>query len=208
MPTAPLSPTRVQRRARGGSVRIRIAATATRLAHAEWQEHADCEQRGTDERSDELIGDDERGDESSVGTHQTWRRYELYGRLAVSYAVSPTPMRNAVTYSIGSAAVSVASAMMSSVSAMVRPTLTALINRRRSIRSATAPAGKPSSSHGRYCTTATPATRRGSCVRMTASSGNAASLMPSPRFDSVTDVHSRQNAPGNGADIVAAIGAD
>ena len=74
----------------------------------------------------------------------------------------------------------------------VRSTETETIVRRRSSRSASAPANSTNTSQGRRPTTATPAISTGESVSRTASSGNAIQNTPSARFEAAEDAHSFQ----------------
>ena len=73
-------------------------------------------------------------------------------------------------------------------SAPARPTSTRTIVRRRSSRSARAPAGRANSSQGRRPTKVTPAKALGSRVMPRATSGRATRNTPSARFDKPDDV--------------------
>ena len=66
---------------------------------------------------------------------------------------------------------------------MARVTSTIVTNRRRFIRSASAPAGSETSNHGSRPATATAAIDNGLLVSVTAKSGNATWTRPSPSDD-------------------------
>ena len=74
----------------------------------------------------------------------------------------------------------------------VRSRFTRYMTRRRSSRSTIAPAGRAKSSQGSVKATPMPATSLGSRVRVAARRGRAAASTPSPRFDTVLAVQSRQ----------------
>jgi hypothetical protein len=73
--------------------------------------------------------------------------------------------------------------MASAPSNPPRKRSTRIIVRRRSSRSARAPAISENSSHGRRLAIVTPAMSAGESVRVTASRGSATQKIPSARFD-------------------------
>ena len=75
---------------------------------------------------------------------------------------------------------------------IVRSAATESIVRRRSSRSASAPANRTNTSHGRRPTTATPAMSTGSVVSWMARSGKAIQKMPSARFEAADELQTRQ----------------
>ena len=111
---------------------------------------------------------------------------------AVSNSVSPTPRTKAVTYSSHRLSVSVTIVMAMTRATTVRRIETPIIVRRRSSRSASAPAMSTNTSHGNRLTTATPAMRTGESVRRIASSGKAIQNTPSARFEAADEAQSFQ----------------
>ena len=151
-------------------------------------------EQAADGRPDELVHRQLDGVQPAVGLgevvpvddarHDDW--------AAVSNSVSPTPSTNAATYSIHRLSVPVTIVSPISAETTIRRTETAIIVRRRSSRSASAPANSTNTSHGSRPTTATPAIRAGESVSRMASSGNAIQKIPSARFEEAEAVHSRQ----------------
>ncbi len=111
---------------------------------------------------------------------------------AVSNRVSPTPSAKAVMYSIGRFTTSSTMPMARPPATSVRKAATLTIVRRRSRRSASAPAMSTKVSHGRRPTMATPAMSSGESVSWTASSGKAIQNTPSARLDAADEIHSFQ----------------
>jgi hypothetical protein len=111
---------------------------------------------------------------------------------AVSNSVSPTPRTNATTYRTGSETTSATIPAASPTATTIRRSATEAIVRRRSSRSASAPATSTKPSHGSRHTTLTPATRAGESVSWIAYSGRAIQKIPSARFDAAEADQSRQ----------------
>ena len=111
---------------------------------------------------------------------------------AVSNSVSPMPSTNAAMYSSGRLTKSPTIEAAITIATPLRRIATATMVRRRSRRSASAPATSTKRSHGRRPTTATPAIRAGESVSVIASSGNAIQNTPSARFDTADADHRRQ----------------
>ena len=111
---------------------------------------------------------------------------------AVSCSVSPIPRAKASTYSTHSSSRPPATTSASRPIRSIRATSTRTIVRRRSSRSASAPAGRENSSQGRRPTRVTAANAPGSRVMPSATRGKAIWKIPSARFDSPEAVSSRQ----------------
>ena len=122
----------------------------------------------------------------------SWSRGTTAGRIetaALSNRVSAVPRAKKTGYSSGRVATSASTATPSSPTARQRAASTRTISRRRSSRSTSAPLTSENSSQGRRWATASPATSRGSRVRVAASRGPATRVMPSPRLDTAFAVH-------------------
>jgi hypothetical protein len=111
---------------------------------------------------------------------------------AVSNSVSPTPSTNAAMYMTGRPTMPIAIPIASPPAITARSTATLTMVRRRSRRSARAPAMRTNTSQGSRPTTVMPATRAGESVRRTASSGNAIQKTPSARFEVADEPQSFQ----------------
>ena len=110
----------------------------------------------------------------------------------VSNSVSNTPSRKATTYRTGIVATSATTATVMPASNPARTRSTSSIVRRRSSRSARAPATRANSSHGSREANATPAMSAGESVSWSASSGSAIQNTPSARFEAAEAAHSFQ----------------
>jgi hypothetical protein len=103
-------------------------------------------------------------------------------------------MQSATAYSTQIEPVPVSTVTMSTTSSAARAISAATIARRRSTRSAMAPAGRANRSHGSERAKASPAINVGECVSRTATRGSATLTMPSARLDSPLAVQSCQKA--------------
>ena len=101
----------------------------------------------------------------------------------VSNSVSPMPRAKAMTYSIHSWATSAMTRRAIAPISTARPASTSAMVRRRSSRSARAPAWRANSSHGSREATATPAIKEGDRVSVSASNGRATWKTPSARLE-------------------------
>ena len=128
---------------------------------------------------------------SRLLARSSWRGSRTrFGRIdwpAVSNRVSPTPSAKATAHSIHSCWLPAATTSVSAPRTTTRPTFTSTIVRRRSSRSARAPAGRATSSHGSRATSATVANAAGSRVMLRATSGSTVCSAPSARFDAADE---------------------
>src|SRR5688572_8403773 len=114
----------------------------------------------------------------------------IAGRIdcaAVSNNVSPTPSTKATRYSVQSCSALAATTAANAASNNARPRLTNVIVRRRSSRSAKAPAWSANSSHGSRPTNVTDANAPGSRVMPSVTSGSVICSMPSARLEAADD---------------------
>src|SRR5215207_3989478 len=129
----------------------------------------------------------------------------MLGRIdwaAVSNNVSPTPSAKPTTYNIHSSTASRATIVDSAPIAIARPKLTSVIVRRRSSRSASAPATSENSSHGNRATNDTEANVVGLRVIVSATSGTQIWYVPSARFDIAEAAISRLKLPPNTSESI------
>ena len=117
--------------------------------------------------------------------------------LAAANRVSPTPIRKTTTSSSGNELRSTTMSSPKITRITARAASTAARRRRRSMRSAIAPAGRETRSHGRRLATVTSATSRASSVLAAASKGKATKTRPSPRPEMPMAVRKVQKRAGN-----------
>ena len=124
---------------------------------------------------------------------------------ALSAKISAVPSRNSAASTTPMVACPVARVAASPASTTTRAAFTATTIRRRSQRSASAPASRPNSRGGSHCRVAPSATRRASDVRDATSRGPAASAIPSPRLLTHDDASShRKGRPSRAGATVSA----
>jgi hypothetical protein len=109
----------------------------------------------------------------------------------LSNKVSAVPSANATTAMRTSVSLSVRTSTASAVMASIRNASTIAIVRRRSSRSASAPPRSANSSQGSVPAREIAAMLVGERVSVAARRGRAASVTPSPRFDTVAALQSR-----------------
>ena len=111
---------------------------------------------------------------------------------ATSNSTSQTPSTSTSAYSTMIWTEPASTVAASTAAMTVRTTWTLIMSTRRSVRSTRAPANRLTSSQGRSAATVRPAMAIGSRVIAAASSGNAVSRTPSPRFATAEDAQSRR----------------
>lgn len=114
-------------------------------------------------------------------------------RQPVSANSSATPTANSVTSSSAIDTVPVAMVTTRTASTATRTRFAVSTSRRRSTRSASAPAYRPSRRVGRFCTIAAAAIRAGSRVSEATSSGPAARAIPSPSWPTHDEARFQRN---------------
>jgi hypothetical protein len=125
----------------------------------------------------------------------SWTGATINGRKAcalLSNNTSQQPIMISNATRIGMSSHAAAAPIATSENSATRMTLAHTINRRRSKRSTITPAGNPMSSHGTNTAKVVRASSRGSSVRVSASSGMATKLIPSPRFEMTLAAHCSQ----------------
>jgi hypothetical protein len=125
----------------------------------------------------------------------SWSRPTSCGKIdcaEVSYSVSAVPTQTATMYRAQIEPACSTTASTSTASSAARTRFAPSIARRRSSRSASAPAGSANSSQGSVKAKTRPAISAGDRVKPMATSGRATLTIPSARSDRTAEVHSRQ----------------